>query len=512
VGCSGSSTTKDAAPVPDGPAVAADVANTPKLDATRDLVPVLPADAPVADGPVADGAVATPDRGVDSLPVVPDTGPVVTPDAALDNLSVADRPIATTDVPADSPADAAADAGADGSGDATDALPVACTPFTGGPVASNLTLAKACSPYTITDDIGIDGNAILTVEPGVTLKFTDSVGIDVGYTSSGKLVAVGTAQNPITFTSAATTPGPGDWRGIRFWDGTMNGVQIAYAKLDYCGADRNACVVGTNVKPNRVTLDHLTIDNVGQGANGILEETSDSNFVITNSTFRSITTARTQQFAISVAAASFAGIGAGNTFDNAAMIELRGGTVASTISWVDPGADIAVTDNLNVDGSGSPVLTLGPGLMLLFDAGLELSVGYATGGKLVIAGTAASHVVFTSFAASPAVGDWAGIKVWADGKAQISYADIAYGGSDGTNGGNVILEKANSTSQLAVDHSAFSFSLGYGIYLDCAIVSSPPLATVTLDPSNTYANNEADMTGANDEAHNVGPGLVCPPH
>jgi hypothetical protein len=117
------------------------------------------------------------------------------------------------------------------------------------------------------------------------------------------------------------------------------------------------------------------------------------------------------------------------------MIEIAGGTISSTTSWSDPGTAIAVTDGLWIEGSNSPVLTLGAGMTLMFAAAnppLPFSVGYGGPGSLVIAGTPAAgkRVVLTSLAASPDQGDWVGIEVWADGSAHISYADISYAGSD----------------------------------------------------------------------------------
>jgi hypothetical protein len=349
---------------------------------------------------------------------------------------------------------------------------------------------------------------VLTIEAGVTLSFAAGVGLIVGEATAGKLVAVGTAQDPIVFTSAAPAPEAGDWASISFGDNTMAGTQIAYAKLDYCGSEKDGCIVGYDVKANRVTLDRLTIDHVGPGSDGILEDGEASNFAITNSSFSNIPTTPSPRYAISVVAPSFAGIGAGNTFNGGAAIELAGGTIVLTTSWVDPGTTIAVTYDLSVDGLGSPVLTLGPGMTFKFDANLGLSVGPEKGGKLVVAGTAAKRVVLTSLVAPPAPGDWVGVDVFDGSSAQLSYADISYGGGQG--GGNLILEGGNSTSKLAVDHSSFTYSLDYGIYLSCADATAPPVATVTLDPSNTYAHNAVDTANANDQAHNVGPGLACP--
>ena len=544
VGCGGSSGKKIV--LPDGSSAATDVLNAPKPDASSDFTPPIPADGPVVvlDSavdklPVAGdvGPVVTPDAAVDKLPVAGDVGPIVVPDAAVDKLPVAgdagpdvtpdaavDNPsvkpdtgsVATVDAPADGQVDAAdggavADGGADvgDSGAATDSLPPACE-FVGGAVVSDLTLAKACSPYIIRDYIQINEGAILTIEPGVTLKFEGALGIDVGSSSAGKLVAVGTALNPIVFTSNASLPLAGDWRAIHLWDGTMAGTQIAYAKLDYCGADRDGCIVGNSVGPNLVTLDRVTVDHVGLGSDGILEWDMDSNFLITNSSFSNIPDG---QYAISVQAPSFAGVGAGNTFNGGAMIEIAGGTISSTTSWVDPGTAVVVSDSLWVEGLDSPVLTLGAGLKLMFAPAnnpLEFSVGQGAGASLVVAGTSANHVVLTSLAGSPDQGDWVGVEVWAGGKAQISYAEIAYAGSDGTGGGDLILENGNSTAQIVGDHSSFTYSRGYGIYLDCADPTVTPQATVTLNAGITYAHNESDMTNTGLPADNVGPGLSGP--
>ena len=509
VGCGSSSNSKhDGAPVQsDGKPVAADGPNAPGPDAIPDLAPVTP----------PDGPLVTPDAATDGLPVGAEAGPVGTPDAAADQASppLDTGLVAAVDAATDSPADTAGDgsttppdggAAADDSGAAVDSLPVACFPFVGGDVVADLKLTKACSPYTISDNIEVNAGAVLTIEPGVTLAFQGGVGLDVGSSSEGKLVAVGTAQDPIIFTSFASPPLAGDWGAITLWDGTMAGTQLAYANIDYCGADPSGCIVGDGVAANRVSLDHLTIGHVSPNANGILEYDTDSNFIITNSTFHDIAPHR---YAISVVAPSFAGIGTNNTFSGA-MIEVAGGTISATTTWADPGTRVAVTtDTLLVEGLTNPVLTLGPGLTLAFDSLGEFDVGFAMPGQLVVAGTPANHVLITSLATAPAQGDWVGVEVWENGSAQVSFADISYAGSDGTDGGDLILRSANSTSVLAVDHSSFTYSQGYGIYLDCADSAVTPVATMTIGASNTYAYNGSDVTNANDQAHNVGPGPNC---
>src|SRR5690349_13504705 len=43
--------------------------------------------------------------------------------------------------------------------------------FQGGPVRTDLTLHKACSPYAIKGGVDVLENATLTIEPGVEVRF-----------------------------------------------------------------------------------------------------------------------------------------------------------------------------------------------------------------------------------------------------------------------------------------------------------------------------------------------------
>jgi hypothetical protein len=262
------------------------------------------------------------------------------------------------------------------------------------------------------------------------------------------------------------------------------------------------------VKTGRITLDHLTIDHVGTGSNGITEEDAATNLAITNSTFSNIPN---QQYAIAVQAPSFAGIGGTNAFNAGAMIQINGGNITSTTSWVYPGTDIAVTNNVNVGGVSSPVLTIGPGMKFMFGADVEMDIGPSNVGvgQLVVAGTAANHVVFTALAATPSPGSWYGLYIDHSAKAQISYADFSYGGGYGdANAGDLLFYEPDATASLKVDNSSFTNSLAYGIQVDCTTTS--PLPTLQLT-NNTYAHNGSDTANANTQATNVGPGLTCPP-
>ena len=87
-------------------------------------------------------------------------------------------------------------------------------------------------------------NVTLTLEAGVTLKFESQPATpsmvtfgDLGQTpnKNAALVAHGTEQQPVIFTSGAASPAPGDWAGL--WLATSAGSQLDHVVIEYAGAD-----------------------------------------------------------------------------------------------------------------------------------------------------------------------------------------------------------------------------------------------------------------------------------
>jgi hypothetical protein len=363
----------------------------------------------------------------------------------------------------------------------------------GGTVATSATWLNPGTPIVVTETIRVEGTTspILTLSPGTLLQFAANTALFVGYGNPGQLLATGTATAPIVLTSKATTPGPGDWDGIQLYNGTANGTKLAYLKLDYCGTANGGCIEGTSgVKTGFVTIDNVTIDHVGAKGNGIIENGAASNFKITNCTFPA-GAIQTGQYAIYVEAPSFAGIGAGNIY-NGAMINLAGGDLDASTTWVAPGTPIVVTELLRVQGAATPVLTIGAGMAFKFAAAMGIWVGYGDPGKLVVNGTAAARVDMTSLASAPRAGDWQGIIVWNAAEATLAYTDIAYAGGYASAAGGVA---ANSNdSRVSLSNCSVTGSAGYGVYVDC---DNP---NVTATGCTFTGNALADL----------GPGPSCP--
>ncbi|MCF7793813.1 MAG: right-handed parallel beta-helix repeat-containing protein [Candidatus Cloacimonetes bacterium] len=117
----------------------------------------------------------------------------------------------------------------------------------GSPISNDATWVDQGIPYYVTSSNhiyvqGTDGDdnlTTLTIEPGAEIQF-NSNHLYVGHSSnslySGKLIAIGTEENKITFTSGSSTPYAGDWMGIYFFDYADDSSELSNCIIEYAGA------------------------------------------------------------------------------------------------------------------------------------------------------------------------------------------------------------------------------------------------------------------------------------
>jgi hypothetical protein len=102
------------------------------------------------------------------------------------------------------------------------------TPVSGG-IYSNTTWTLANSPYIVTDTVVVFPGVTLTIQPGVVVKFNNNMRLEV---RQATLIANGTANDSITFTSNSSSPTPGIWSDI-FLNYGNSPIQFNYCKFLY---------------------------------------------------------------------------------------------------------------------------------------------------------------------------------------------------------------------------------------------------------------------------------------
>jgi hypothetical protein len=98
-----------------------------------------------------------------------------------------------------------------------------------GGIYTNTTWTLANSPYIVTDTVVVFPGVILTIQPGVAVKFNDNMLLEIRQAS---LIAEGTSADSITFTSNSNTPTVGIWEGIFLNGGTFAPV-FSYCNFLY---------------------------------------------------------------------------------------------------------------------------------------------------------------------------------------------------------------------------------------------------------------------------------------
>ncbi len=182
--------------------------------------------------------------------------------------------------------------------------------YAGGSFFSETIRARGV-PYRVSGRFRVgppaDGTATLTIEAGVTLRFSEDrgdSGISVGVSEKrpGILQIRGTAAAPVRLTSAKAVPAAGDWRNIYFSYTPGTSSKIEHAIIEYAGApsgaqgygcgpaENDASVLILSGRPDAAFIQNTTFQN-GGGDTGLLlgwiSDQSGPDFVSTN-TFTSM--------------------------------------------------------------------------------------------------------------------------------------------------------------------------------------------------------------------------------
>ena len=289
---------------------------------------------------------------------------------------------------------------------------------------------------------------ILTIKPGITVKFPSGGSFIVGNGSLGNLQAVGTSASPITITTTSGTPVAGSFEGIRFYSQTVAASKVQYATLSYAGQNGFGGVYIDTCSP---TIDNSTIQtNATAGIRivGTASPTISNSTITGNPTGISITYPATPTlttlaitnntgFPISMDAKitlpSVSGITATGNGTNGLQLN---GNVDITTTWKNFGLVYYPSGQVWVSGAATPILTLQAGLTVKFPSGGSFIVGNGSPGNLQAVGTSASPITITTTSGTPVAGSLEGIRFYNQTVAasKVQYVTLSYAGQNGFGG------------------------------------------------------------------------------
>lgn len=105
-----------------------------------------------------------------------------------------------------------------------------------GPITANTIWSPVNGPYIVVGNTLVQEGVTLTIEPDVTVKFENGISLQV----DGELIAIGDIDMPVVFTSASSSPVPGDWGFIAFSNTSTDaefdaeGNYLSGSILEYC--------------------------------------------------------------------------------------------------------------------------------------------------------------------------------------------------------------------------------------------------------------------------------------
>jgi RHS repeat-associated protein len=354
-----------------------------------------------------------------------------------------------------------------------------------GAITKDTTWMVASSPYLVTGDVTVNLGVRLTIQPGVVVKFGDGRSLTI----NGILNAVGTAANPIIFTSSrddsaggdtnndgtATQPAPGNWGSLAFGN-SSNDTQtfLSYAIVRYGGGGSYSMVRTDSASPT-ITHNLITFSaNYGVQFSNYSAPPFDSNQVLDNlkggillesgsyPAIQDNTIWGNSGFAVYMDGSCKPTFENNTAYYNTNNTIRVAGTIATDATW-NANLVYYVEANLTIDTGAT--LTINPGAVVKLIAGITVN------GTIIADGAADSEIIFTST------------------------HDDRFGGDTNNNGGSTWPKPANWGSITFNDSSDDTLNLLnhtrllYGSDLLVITSSAPRIAYSTIAYASNYGVN-----------------------
>lgn len=348
-----------------------------------------------------------------------------------------------------------------------------------GDITESTTWVKQSIPWEVRGNLTVQGpeTPVLTLEPGVMLRFNSSSWLQIGSGGGGGLVAVGTAASPIVFESTNEEGEPGSWRGIVFGRNARAGGRLVDAVVRHGGQrelDVGGCITvrGGDDADRPITIERTTVEQCEQACVAATE----GEFVFTSFTGNDL---RDAPAGLHLSAAAAGSITTPQRYDGVRLNRIADSVLSRHASWSAQPVPWVVRGVVQVEGPSAPILTINAGTEVRFDDGAMLAAGLEAPGGLVVGGSAPAPVIFTSAQSVPAPGNWHGIFLgpMVEEGTRLDFLDLSYAGQPGGGvQGGVTLDRTGARVRIA--SSTFHDNMQADVHVDCD--SQPLLSANTF--------------------------------
>lgn len=245
------------------------------------------------------------------------------------------------------------------------------------------TWLAAESPHFIKGDFLVEGKTspVLTIEAGAKLYFEKGASIRIGKYAPGGIEVKGNATKKVLFTADSTSPQPGFWQGIHFYDQTLaNASVIEGAIIEYAGGDGewDGAIMADSETPVAITLKDVEIRNSSCVALNLLTNARLSK----DSTGLKITNTKAKNgiggYPIQVTALASNSLPIGEYKDNDinAVHVWRDHQIKQDTTWKNIGIPYAIPADtrLEISNHNAPKFTIEPGTIVVLGKGSSIAV------------------------------------------------------------------------------------------------------------------------------------------
>ncbi|MDX9727468.1 MAG: DUF5018 domain-containing protein [Bacteroidales bacterium] len=353
-----------------------------------------------------------------------------------------------------------------------------------GSMTANRTLTDRvpgdATDYIIDGTFHVSGNALLTVNPGVVIRFTGVDGWIVVDENAG-LKMVGTAANPIVLTGPVNNNNKGAWGGIEY-NSSRADNQMEYVSVINAGSGDYDAAVDVEYDARLSIKNSLISGSGGDGLHVMGDLAAFSNNVITG---------------CEKAPVVFENLDPVSSLDEVSQLTGNGN------SWVEISygfRDIQTVD-LSLKKLTVPYLfksgiyferkiTIAPGTSILFDNGAFLEV--ESTGTLIANGTSELPISFSHVDGTE--GAWQGIFLYSSLANSMQHCIVEHGGSYYYYPCNLVI---GEDSRLTIHNCNIRNSSGYGVIrFNSGTINSSSLTFSNCDLGNVYNFDEDVISGS----------------